>query len=630
MFIKKCKLQVIICIIILGCLFALMSQVVFALDFTVEWPKDTRPSFNGTQYMATGTVPVAIMAGVKILEQGGNSTDAGIAIHAAANVADAYLTGLGGDCVMLIYDANQDKVTSIQALGWAPRKATIDFYMKEFGELPSRGPFSVNVPGGFAGWIMALDRYGTMSLAEVLQPAIELAEKGHSLTTDMGNSLKSERTIGRFEAYPSTTAVWWKDGKPYYGPGDLIVQSDLANTFKKLVAAEQANLSSGRSAALRAAHDLFYKGEIAKAIVDFLNEHGQVWEYEDMAEFEATEKPPITVNYRGIYDVYQNPPCTQGHITLQALNILEGYDLKAMGHGAEYYHLLTETLKLALRDRAAFLGDPNFVNVPIEGMLSKEYAAEQRLRIDPDKAMEWPIEPGNPWKYQPGAKGSELPIFQITDEMENAVAASVANGTVYYVDDGNTQTSSLVDKDRNVFANTGSLNFGWGSNMVVPGYGFMLNNRFVTFQLDPESPNAIEPHKVVHHTIQSVFVMKDGKPFLVVGTPGGDRQTQGSLQVLLNVIEFGMDIQPAIEKARMINTRMHIGRSFPYNVGDDVEMEIVAGEEEIEAMIAKGHKVTVKQLLTISGNLCGILIDDPAGTLSGGADPRRQGYAIGW
>ena len=623
------RLRVSAYILVLVIILVLMSGVlVFALDFTVEWPKETRPAFHGTQYMATGTVPIAIMAGAKILEQGGNAIDAGIAIHAAANVADASLTGLGGDCVMLIYDSKQDKVTSIQALGWAPRKATIDYYMKEHGELPSRGPFSVNVPGGFAGWIMALDRYGTMSLAEVLQPAIELAEKGHSITTDVGNSLQGESTRNRFAQYPSTTDVWWKDGEPY-GPGDVIIQSDLANTFKKLVAAEQVNLASGRSAALRAAHDLFYKGEIGKAIVDFLNGYDHVWEYEDLAEFEATEKPPITVNYRGIYDVYQNPPCTQGHITLQALNILEGYDLKAMGHGAEYYHLLTETLKLALRDRAAFIGDPDFVDVPIEGMLSKQYAAEQRLRINPDKAMEWPIEPGNPWKYQSGAKGTELPIFQITDEMEKARLAYAADGMeASIVYDGNTQTFNVVDKDRNVFANTGSINSGWGSCMVVPGYGFMLNNRFVTYQVDPESPNAIEPHKVVHHTIQNVFVKKMGKPFLVVGTPGGDRQTQGTLQVLLNVVEFGMDIQMAIENARMINTRMHISRSFPYNVGDDVEMEIVAGEEAIEAMIAKGHKVTIQQPLSIGGNLSGIIIEN--GALYGGSDPRRQGYAIGW
>jgi len=623
MFNKKRRLSLTVTIVVLSVMFAMIGQVVLAqqddpADFTVEWPKQTRPAFHATQFMVTGAVPPAIMAGAKILQQGGNATDAGIAIHAAANVTDPALTGLGGDAVMQIYNADQDKVTTIQALGWAPKNATIEYYMTEHGELPSRGPFSVNVPGGFAGWIKALDQYGTMSLAEVFQPAIELAEKGHPIYGGIGD---------RFSEYPSTTAIWWKEeGKPY-DTGDVLIQSDLANTFKKLVAAEQEALASGksRSEALRAAHDLFYKGEIGKALVDFLNEQGHVWEYEDMAEFEATEKPPITVNYRGIYDVYQNPPCTQGHITLQALNILEGYDLKTMGHGADYYHLLTETLKLCLRDRAAFIGDPDFVEVPIEGMLSKEYAAEQRARINPDQAMVWPIEPGDPWKYQTETT-SLLPKPKdaaLTLAMNNA-DGSKAN-IVY---DGNTQTFNVVDKNRNVFTNTGSINSGWGSGMVLPGYGFFLNNRFVTYQVDPESPNAIEPHKVVHHTIQSVLIMKDGKPFLVVGTPGGDRQTQGTLQVVLNVIEFGMNIQQAIENARMVNTMMHISRSFPYNVGDTVEMEIIAGIEAIKGMIAKGHKVAIKQPLSIGGNLSGTVIDD--GALYGGSDPRRRGYAIGW
>ena len=618
MFTKNRSLRLTSYIMILSIMLVLIvGQVAFAgqddpANFVVEWPTDTRPAFHGTQFMATGAVPSAIMAAVKILEQGGNATDAGIAIHAAANVANPSLTGIGGDTVMLIYDTDQDKVTSIQALGWAPRRATIDYYMKEHGELPSRGPFSVNVPGGFAGWIMALDRYGTMSLAQVFQPAIELAEKGHSIYGSLSKS---------HAQYPSTAAIWCdKDGEPY-GEGYVLVQSDLANTFKKLVDAEQKALASGksRSEALRAAHDLFYKGEIGKAIVDFLNSQGHVWEYDDMSEFEATEKPPITTNYRGIYDVFQNPPCTQGHITLQALNILEGYDLKAMGHGADYYHLLTETLKLCLRDRAAFLGDPDFVDMPIEGMLSKEYAAVQRARIDPDKAMVWPIEPGDPWKYQSGTK-SLLP--------KPKDAALLASNTANIEYDGNTQTFNVVDKDRNVFSNTGSINSGWGSGMILPGYGFFLNNRFPTYQIDPESPNAIEPHKVVMHTVQSILVMKDGEPFIVVGTPGGDRQTQGTLQVILNVMEFGMNIQEAIENARMVNTMMHISRSYPYNVGDTVEMEIVAGVEAIMGMISKGHKVDIKQPLSIGGNLSGTVID--GGALYGGSDPRRRGYAIGW
>jgi gamma-glutamyltranspeptidase/glutathione hydrolase len=580
--------------------------------------------------MAAGAVPGSIMAGVKILEQGGNAIDAGMAIAAADGVLN-YYTGLGGDCVLIIYKADQDIVTTIQGLGWAPKKATIDFYVDKLGGLTKEGPLASTIPGGFAGWIMAMDRYGTMSLAEVFQPAIELAEKGINVDKYIAKALQDQKSVQ--SKYPSTTAVYWKDGKPLE-LGDVLIQKDHANTFRKLADAYQANIASGRSAALRAAHDLFYKGEIAEAIVKLEQEFGGIIEYEDLATFEATEKPPIKINYRGIYDVYENPPTSQGHVVLQVLNILEGYDLKAMGRGAEYYHLLTEALKLSLRDRAAFLGDPNFVDVPIEGMLSKEYAAEQRLRIDPNKAMQWPIEPGNPWKYQPGYKGSELPIIQKTADVEKAYAVLAANGVgagIVY-DPGNTQTWQVVDKDRNVCAHTGSTNGTYGNGMVVPGYGFVLNNRLCTFQLDPESPNALEPRKVVFHTINNIFVMKNGRPFLTVGTPGGDRQTEGTLQVLLNVVEFGMDdIQMAIENARGINTLMHFYREFPYTVSNVLEMEITVGEEIIEAMRAKGHEVQVQQPLSISGNLSAVLIDYPGdGALYGGSDPRRQGYAIGW
>ena len=296
-----------------------------------------------------------------------------------------------------------------------------------------------------------------------------------------------------------------------------------------------------------------------------------------------------------------------------------------MGHGAEYYHLLAETLKLCLRDRAAFIGDPNFVDVPIEGLISKEYAAEQRARINPNEAMVWPIEPGDPWKYQ----SETTSLLPRTKDAALTLAMNAANGLeASFVSDGNTQTFHVIDKDGNIFANTGSINSGWGSGMVLPGYGFFLNNRFRTYNVNPESPNAIEPHKVVHHTVQTVIVLKDGKPFLSIGTPGGDRQTQGSLQVILNIIEFGMNIQEAIENARMVNTDMHISRSYPYNVGEDLEMEIVAGREVIKEMIAKGHKVDIYNPLSISGNLCGILIEN--GAYFGGADPRRRGYAIGW
>jgi len=611
----------------------LMGQVGLADSTQQLWPKQTRQIVVGRQYMLSGVSQQALMQGHKILEQGGNAIDAGVAILAACGVVCPQI-GLGGDSAILIYDAKRDKVTTIDGLGWAPRKATSEFYMEEVGELPRLGPLAVDVPGSFASWIMALDRYGTMSLTEVLQPAIELA-MGHvvdEIVVKRISKSSSFQAILDEPYFASAKEIFWRDGEPPRF-GEILVQRDLATTYRKLAAAEQVHLSSGRSAALRAAHDLFYKGEIAKAIVDVLQKYGGIMEYEDLAEFEAIERPPIMITYRGQYDVYQNPPPTQGHMTLEVLNILEGYDLKAMGRGAEYYHLLSQALNLAFADRQAFVSDPAFVSIPMKGMLSKEYAAEQRARIDPNKAMEQVPEPGNPYKYDPEISAPTACAGEIPTLLANANIG--AEGAIF-VYDGDTDSFSVVDKDRNVFAHTGSLNSGAGAGIIPPGYGFWLNNRINCYDVRPGNVNEFEPHKRTRHTVQNVFVMKDGRPFMILGTPGGDKQTQGTLQVFLNYVEFGMNIQEAIEHARGINTRMCETRTYPYTAKGDLQVTtMTVGQEDIDALIAKGHKVTLLPHIMISGNLQAIVIDYPnVGVLQGGGDPRFRGsyggYTIGW
>lgn len=589
----------------------------------VPWPKATRPVMTGTDFMVTAGSPLAAMAGAKVLMAGGNAIDAGVAVAAALNVVDPWLSGLGGDHAIIIHSARDQKVTSILGLGWTGKNATFDLYLNEVGEIPSRGALSAHVPGSFAAWVMALDRYGTKTLNDVFAPAIELAARGFPITPVVGDSLQSKGTVDVMAQFPSTSAIWWRNGKPL-GHGDVVIQSDLATTFRKLAAAEQVNLAKGRSTALRAAHDLFYKGEIAKATVDYLKEYGGILEYEDFAEYEAVEVPPIMINYRGTYDIYETPEPTQGHVLLEALNILEGYDLKSMGHtDPEYLHLVGESLKLALADREAFLTDPRFGPVPMKGLLSKEYAKEQRARIKSDEVLLWPIEPGNPYKHE--QHGGAI-------EPQMAPYAFVSpNGAVLTWVEGCTQHFAVVDKDRNVFATTGSIMSGWGSGMVVPGYGFLLNNRMIYYHLIEGHPNQLEPRRRTRHTIQSAIVMRDGKPFMTLGTPGADRQVQGMLQVFLNYVEFGMTVQQAIEAARGVGTTAHPGSSFPYRVGNQLEVEIVVGDDTIEALKAKGHDVRVYPPLSVSGNLQSIVIDYPdPGALLGGADPRREGYVIGW
>jgi gamma-glutamyltranspeptidase/glutathione hydrolase len=508
--------------------------------------------------------------------------------------------------------------------------------MKELGELPDLRPLIVHVPGSFAGWIMALDRYGTKSLTEVLQPVIDICMDtivDEIIVTRISKASTLENLMDK-PYFASAKEIFWKDGiAPRFG--EIIHQRDLATTYRKLAAAEQVNLSLGRSAALRAAHDLFYKGEIAHAIVDVLQKNGGIMEYEDLAEFEAIERPPIMINYRGQYDVYENPPPTQGHMVLEVLNILEGYDLKAMGQGAEYYHLLSQALNLAFADRQAFISDPAFVKIPIKGLLSKEYAAEQRLRIDPNKAQADAPAPGNPYKYDPEIsaptaydEGGET-LALLKNENGGIEAAIITYG-------GDTDSFSVVDKDRNVFAHTGSLNSSFGAGIIPPGYGFWLNNRINVYDLREGNINQFVPHKRTRQTINNVFVMKDGKPFMVIGTPGGDQQTQGNLQVFLNVVEFGMNVQQAIEHARAINTRMAETRTYPYAVIGDLQVTtMTVTQEVVDALIAKGHKVTLLPHIVVSGNLQSIIIDTPfAGVLQGGGDVRSigqyGGYTIGW
>ena len=551
----------------------------------------TRPVVGGVDYMVTSGHPLSTLAGVKILMQGGNAIDAGTAIHAALNMVEPTMSGLGGDAQIHIYNAKEKKLTTFNACGWAPRKATADFYISQ-GGMQGRGALSVQMPGAFAGWIMALNRYGTKTLGEVLQPAIEIGERGHPVSVALAGNLSPQNTIDLFKKYPSTTKIWWRDGKPLKA-GEIVFQRDLATTFRKLTAAEQANLTKGRSAGLRAAHEFFYKGEIAKGIVDFLKPYGGLFEVDDFADFEAEELPPIMINYKG-YEVYQVPPLSQGHVLLEALNVLEGYDLKAMGQNStDYLHVVAEALKLGFADREAYLADPRFVQTPIKGMLSKEYARAQRARIDMNKAMQWPIPPGKAEQF------------------------------------GNTTFFAVVDKDRNVYACTTSICAPWGSGMVVDGYGFFLNNRMIYFYLNPGHPDELKPRKRALQTINPAIAMKDGKPFMAWGTPGGDQQPQSMTQVFLNFVEFGMTIQDAIESPK-IGTMAFPRSDFPHTATNELLVENRIPAKVIDGLKAKGHNVRVVGEWDIGGNNQAIVIDPASGALLAGADPRREGYAIGW
>src|SRR5262245_23025168 len=417
-----------------------------------------RPVIRGRYYAAASMKAEATRAAERILEAGGNAFDAIVAGQAALAVVDASANGVGSDAVILIYDARAKKVFSVNAEGTAPKLATIEWYQKNNdGKLPqSDGLLSGTVPGVVDAWYILLDRWGTMSFAEVLKGAIDLAENGFPASNGLARTIESSRKLRK---YPSSMKVYRPNGQSPK-PGEIFRNPDLARTLKKLVEAEKQNASKGRHEALKAARDRFYQGDIAREMAKFSEENGGLFRYEDFSGYTAKVEEPVFIDYRG-YQIYKNPSASQGPAELLTLNILEGYNLKAMGHNsAEYIHTSTEALKLAFADREKYLGDMDFIRIPYEGLLSKDYAAERRKLIDPGKAsME--MRPGTPEKYMKGAAPVDRPVKTST------------NGEADH--EGDTSYIAVIDKERNMVSFEPSLHSGFGTGVVMGETGIIFN-----------------------------------------------------------------------------------------------------------------------------------------------------------
>ena len=370
------------------------------LNAQTDRPKQTmRPVVRGTQYAVASMKPEATQVGERILREGGNAFDAAVAAQAVLALVDAPSNGVGSDAVLLLYDARQNKVVSLNAEGTAPKLATIDWYKKNLkGTLPNSDTLLAGtVPGVVDSWYILLDRFGTMTFAQVLAPVIELAEKGFPLGERLANAIDGSKKLRK---YPSSVKVYYPEGKTWKG-GDIFRNPQLAATLRKVVDTERENAAKGRREALRAARDRFYKGDIARTMAKFSEENGGLFRYEDFASYTAKLEEPVSINYRG-YQVYKNPSATQGPGELFALNLLETYDLKALKHNSpEYIHAGVESIKLAFADREKYLGDMDFIKIPYAGLLSKEYARERRKLIDSEKAsLEY--RPGVAEKYMTG------------------------------------------------------------------------------------------------------------------------------------------------------------------------------------------------------------------------------------
>jgi gamma-glutamyltranspeptidase/glutathione hydrolase len=573
-------------------------------------PRTMKPVIWGRNYAVSSMQSQATMAAERILQAGGNAFDAIVAGQAALAVVHPAANGLGSDAVLLVYDAARKKVWSINAEGTAPKLATIDWYNQHHdGKLPvDDSLLAGTVPGVVDAWYILLSRWGTKTFAEVLAPAIDLAGEGFPLRRGDARSFKSERMA----KYPSTSRVYAPDGKEWE-EGEIFRNPELANTLRRLVEAEQ-KAGQDREAGLRAARDRFYKGDIAREMAAFSEENGGLFRYEDFASYSAKVEEPVSINYRG-YEVYKNPSATQGPAELFMLSLLEGYDLKAMGHNsADYIHTAVESVKLAMADRDTFLGDMDFIRIPYEGLLSERYAAERRKLIDAKKAS-LEFRPGEPGKYMSGFQAVERPPdFTLEGEGDHT---------------GDTSYITVVDRQRNAISFTPSLHAGFGSKVVMGNLGFLLNCRGDYYSLVKGHANALEPGKRPRSTLQGTIVLKDGELFLTTGSPGGDDQCMRTLQTFLNIVEFGMNVQQAIEAPRW-STESFPSSVFPHRMyPGDLRVESRVPAAVRAELVRRGHQVTVNPPWSMGQNAA-ILVDAESGTLAAGADPRAAAHALAW
>ncbi len=521
--------------------------------------------------------PLAAEAGLDVLKAGGNAADAAIAANAMIGLVEPMSCGIGGDLFIIYWDAKTQKTYGLNASGRSPYNLTrAVFREKNLIEIPTEGPLAWSVPGCVHGWEEFRKRFGTRPLAELLAPSVRYADEGFPVTEIIAGGWKgAEKTL---QKYPDTAATYLIEGRAPVA-GELFANPRLAATYRLI--AEHGP-------------DAFYNGPIAEKIVAFSEANGGYFSLRDFAEHTSEWVEPVSTNYRG-YDVWELPPNGQGIAALQMLNILEAYDLRQMGHNSpDYVHLFLEAKKLAFADRASFYADPAFAtDLPVRQLISKEYASQQRKRIDPNKASV-NVPPGNP-------------LLQTGD-------------TIYL---------TVVDKDRNCCSLIQSNYFGFGSKLVAGDVGFCLQNRGALFALDETHANRLEPHKRPFHTIIPALATKDGKPWLCFGVMGGDMQPQGHVQVLVNMIDFGMNVQLAGDAARV----RHDGSATPTGKamepdGGKVALESGVPAATVKALQERGH--VVGRTGDGFGGYQAILIDHAHGTLHGGTDARKDGAAAGY
>ncbi|HEY3102415.1 MAG TPA: gamma-glutamyltransferase [Pyrinomonadaceae bacterium] len=574
-----------------------------------------RPVVRGQHFAVAAMKAEATRAAERILEKGGNAFDAIVAGQAVLGIVDMAMNGVGADATLLVYDAKTKRVYSINAEGTAPKLATIDWYKEHNGgKLPVNDSLlSATVPGCIDAWYILLDRWGTMSFGQVLSEAIDLAENGFPVGDSLARAFTTSAADRKLHKYPTSVKLYFANNRAPQA-GEIFRNPDLARTLKRLVEAETQNKSKGRHQALKAARDRFYKGDIAREMAKFSEDNGGLFRYEDFANYSAKVEDPVSIDYRG-YQIYKNASASQGPAELFALRILEGYDLKAMGlNSADYIHTTVEATKLAMADREKYLGDMDFVKIPYTGLLSKEYAAERRALIDKATAS-LAFRPGTAEKFTSDATPLDRPVKITTSDFADH--------------EGDTSYIAVVDSARNMITFTPSLHSAFGTGVVMGDLGFIFNCRGDYYSLEAGAANALVPGKRPRSTLQGTLVMKDGQPLMLMGTPGADNQVLLTMQTLLNMIEFGMNVQQAIEAPKWL-TRAFPASPFPHTMyPGDLSVESRVPESVRKELLARGHKLRVTGPWS-SGSMAAIVVDLRTGVISAGTDPRTEAYAWAW
>jgi gamma-glutamyltranspeptidase/glutathione hydrolase len=586
-----------------------------------------RPAIMGPNGGVSTGHPLTTAAAYSILLKGGNAFDAGVTSLLVGGVIEQDLYGLGGEALVLVYPRKEGRVTSIVGQGWAPKAVSVDWYTSRNKTLDGAGLDPAVVPGALHAALTVLERWGTMTFAQVAAPAIEYAERGFPMRTSTARAIRNQREF--FAKWPDNQKYWLKPDGTEYKPGETITLPTLARTLKRMVEAEQS-ARGGRAAGIAAARDRFYKGDIAREMVAFLQKHHAPFELSDFAEFYARVEAPASTTYRG-YTIYKHAFGSQGPVLLQTLNILENFDLKSMGFGsADYLHTIVEAMKLAYADRDSYYADPAFVEVPGEGLLSKDYARERAKLIDPARASTSFIA-GDPLPYDSRVKSWPYWKANLENATTNAkpgvdIAASTGVGK-------DTTHMAIIDRDGNIFDVTPSG--GWIPGAVILGdTGIGMSVRGEQFWLDPTRANQIRPRARPRYTLTPSIVFKGDIPVMGIGTPGGDNQDQTILQAFLSIVEFWDDWYPnlhwAIERPR-VQTGHFYGSFWPHDADfNSLGVEATVSDDVFKELVKRGHAARRLRPFGMSGCATVVMIDPATQNRFAGADPRRDCYALAY